>query len=205
MADTIPDEYFDRFESPKYRRRGPVRRALIRRFVARLHELVVEAGSVRSVLEVGIGDGFLSGYLSAKMPAARFCGVDASAAALERLRRLFPGIEAREGDVYDLSCVEGPFDLVLCAEVLEHLDEPARALEAVAGLRPRRALFTVPHEPLFRLSNLASGRNVARWGSDPDHVQHFGRRSFKALLTRRFDVLRVATSYPWLLALTEPR
>lgn len=201
----IPDAYFDRFETPKYRRRSRIRRALIRRFVRRLHELVLDAGPVSSVLEIGIGEGFLSGYLSEKLPTVRFCGVDASAEALSRLQRLFPRIETRVGDAYDLSGLEGPFDLVLCAEVLEHLEEPTRALDAIASLRPRRALLTVPHEPFFRLSNLASGANVERWGNDPEHVQHFGPRSFRELLSGRFDVLALTMSYPWLLALTAPR
>jgi SAM-dependent methyltransferase len=201
----IPDAYFDRFETPKYRRRSRIRRALIRRFVRRLHELVLDAGPVSSILEIGIGEGFLSGYLSEKLPTVRFCGVDASAEALSRLQRLFPRIETRVGDVCDLSGLEGPYDLVLCAEVLEHLEEPTGALDAIASLKPRRALLTVPHEPFFRLSNLASGANLARWGNDPEHVQHFGPRSFRALLSSRFDVLALAMSYPWLLALTAPR
>jgi 2-polyprenyl-3-methyl-5-hydroxy-6-metoxy-1,4-benzoquinol methylase len=201
----IPDAYFDRFETPKYRRRSRVRRALIRRFVRRLHELILEAGPVSSILEIGVGEGFLSGYLSEKLPTVRFCGVDASAVALGRLQRLFPRIETFVGDACDLSGLRGPFDLVLCAEVLEHLGEPARALDAIAALRPRRAVLTVPHEPYFRLSNLASGANVTRWGNDPEHVQHFGPRSFRALLSTRFDVLTLDTSYPWILALTAPR
>ena len=90
----IPDAYFDRFETPKYRRRSRVRRALIRRFVRRLHELILEAGPVSSMLEIGIGEGFLSGYLSEKLPTVRFCGVDSSAQAVARLRLLFPRIEA---------------------------------------------------------------------------------------------------------------
>ncbi len=201
----IPDAYFDRFETPKYRRRSRVRRALIRRFVRRLHEFVIDAGPVSSILEIGVGEGFLSGYLSEKLPTVRFSGVDASAEALARLQRLFPRIETRVGDACDLSGLEGPFDLVLCAEVLEHLHEPARALDAIASLQPRRAVLTVPHEPFFRLSNLASGANVTRLGNDPEHVQQFGPRSFRKLLESRFEVLALTTSYPWILALAAPR
>jgi SAM-dependent methyltransferase len=201
----IPDAYFDRFETPKYRRRSRVRRALIRRFVRRLHELILEAGPVSSMLEIGIGEGFLSGYLSETLPTVRFCGVDASASSLARLAQLFPRIETRVGDACDLSGLAGPFDLVLCAEVLEHLPRPERALDAIASLGPRRAILTVPHEPFFRLSNLASGANVTRWGNDPEHLQHYGTRSFRELLSSRFDVLTLATSYPWILALAAPR
>jgi 2-polyprenyl-3-methyl-5-hydroxy-6-metoxy-1,4-benzoquinol methylase len=201
----IPDAYFDEFETVKYRRRGRLRRALIRRFVARAVELIGPTDAVESVLEVGIGEGFLSGHLASTMPGARFVGVDSSESDLARVRRRFPRIETHVATAYDLSLLEGPFDLVVCAEVLEHLGDPSRALDQIAARRPRRALLTVPHEPLFRLSHLAAGQNLARWGNDPEHVQQFGRRSFRRLIERRFRVIRMVSSFPWLLALAAPR
>jgi len=36
-------------------------------------------------------------------------------------------------------------------------------------------------------------------------VQHWGRRAFGRLLEDRVDVLRLTTSYPWILALAAPR
>jgi SAM-dependent methyltransferase len=206
----IPDEYFERFETPKYRSRSAVKRALIRRFVSALHDLFIEANPAARVLEIGVGEGFLSGYLSEKFPEKRFVGVDRSEADLERLRRLFPRVEALAGDACDLGAlVRYPsgagFDVVICAEVLEHLDAPDRALEEIQRLRPRRAIFSVPHEPFFMLSNLLAGKNVRRLGNDPEHVNHWGPASFRRLLEPRFDVLRLTTSYPWVLCLTAPR
>jgi 2-polyprenyl-3-methyl-5-hydroxy-6-metoxy-1,4-benzoquinol methylase len=202
----ISDDYFDQFETVKYRRRGRLRRTLIRRFARTVLELVqTPEVVVQSVLEVGIGEGFLSGVLSERFPGARFVGVDSSAESLARVKGRFPWIEVRVGTAYDLSAVVGPFDLVVCAEVLEHLENPARALDEVANLRPRYAMLTVPHEPFFRLSHLAAGENLARWGNDPEHIQHFGRRSLRSLLERRFDVVTLRGSFPWLLALATPR
>jgi SAM-dependent methyltransferase len=223
----IPDEYFERFETPKYRSRSAVKRALIRRFVSALHDLFIEANPAARVLEIGVGEGFLSGYLSEKFPEKRFVGVDRSEADLERLRRLFPRVEALAGDACDLGALRGfggaaglvpaeppsvdrypsgaGFDVVICAEVLEHLDAPDRALEEIQRLRPRRAIFSVPHEPFFMLSNLLAGKNVRRLGNDPEHVNHWGPASFRRLLEPRFDVLRLTTSYPWVLCLTAPR
>lgn len=201
----IPDEYFARFETKKYRNENPVQRALIRRFVAALHDLFIEAGPVSSVLEVGVGEGFISGYLSEKFPAIRFTGVDLSDGDVEKLRRKFPRVEAHVGSAYELDGLAGPFDLVICAEVLEHLDTPERALDAMLAKKPRRLLLSVPHEPFFMLSNLARGKNVARFGNDPEHVNHWGTASFRRLLETRLDVLRLTTSYPWILALTAPR
>ena len=201
----IPDAYFDRFSTKKYRNENPVQRALIRRFVATVHDLFIEAGPVSSVLEVGVGEGFLSGYLSEKFPSIRFTGIDLAAGDIEKLREKFPRIEAHVGSAYELASLPGGYDLVMCCEVMEHLDEPTRALDAMLALRPKRLLLSVPHEPFFMLSNLARGKNVTRFGNDPEHVNHWGRRSFRELLETRLEVLRTTTSYPWLLALTAPR
>lgn len=201
----IPDAYFTRFSTKKYRSENPVQRALIRRFVAALHELFIEACPVRSVLEVGVGEGFISGYLSEKFPEIRFTGVDVAPADIERLREKFPRVEAHVGSAYDLSGLPGGYDLVICAEVLEHLDTPERALDEMRRLGPKRLLLSVPHEPFFMLSNLARGKNVRAFGNDPEHINHWGTRSFRSLLETRLHVDRLTTSYPWILALTTPR
>jgi 2-polyprenyl-3-methyl-5-hydroxy-6-metoxy-1,4-benzoquinol methylase len=201
----IPDAYFERFSTKKYRNENPIQRALIRRFVSTLHDLFIEAGPVSSVLEVGVGEGFLSGYLSEKFPSIRFTGIDLAEGDVAKLREKFPRIEAHVGSAYELSSLPGGYDLVMCCEVMEHLDEPTRALDAMLALRPKKLLLSVPHEPFFMLSNLARGKNVTRFGNDPEHVNHWGRRSFQKLLETRLDVLRMTTSYPWVLALTSPR
>jgi len=201
----IPDAYFARFDTKKYRSTNPVKRLLIKRFVDALHSLFIEANPVQSVLEVGVGEGFLSGYLSEKFPAIRFTGVDLRAEDLERLRQKFPRVETHEGSIYDLGFLGHRYDLILCAEVLEHLERPDDALAQIAALRPHRALLSVPHEPWFMLSNLAAGKNVTRLGNDVEHINHYTVGRFRRLLEPRFEVLRMTTSYPWILALGAPR
>jgi 2-polyprenyl-3-methyl-5-hydroxy-6-metoxy-1,4-benzoquinol methylase len=201
----IPDAYFARFETKKYRNDNPVQRTLIRRFASALHDLVLEAGPLGSVLEVGVGEGFISGYLSEQLPGVRFTGVELDAADVTRARRLFPRIEVHEGSAYDLAAVRGSYDVVLCAEVLEHLDDPARAIAEMVRLKPRRLVLSVPHEPFFMLGNLARLKNVSRFGNDPEHVNHWNPRSFRRLLEPQLDVLRLTTAFPWVLALAAPR
>lgn len=201
----IPDAYFERFQTPKYRERSRLKRALLRRFAGKVHDLFARAGAVGSVLEVGMGEGFLSGYLSERYPGVRFSGLDRDAAALERAGALFPRIAIHHGSVYDLRAVGSTFDLVMCCEVLEHLHDPERAVAELASATHHRALITVPHEPYFRLSNLLRGKNVRRLGNDEDHHQHWGPRGLRKLLAQRFDVLEMTTSYPFLLAFCAPR
>jgi protein-L-isoaspartate O-methyltransferase len=57
---SITDSYFDQFETKKYRAKNPIKRKLIKRFVAKLHELFESGSPPRSVLEIGVGEGFLS-------------------------------------------------------------------------------------------------------------------------------------------------
>ena len=202
---TITDSYFDRFQTKKYRAKNPIKRALIKRFVTAVHELFESGDAPKSVLEIGVGEGFLSGFLSERYPEVKFTGVDLNQADLDLLAQKFPRIERHCANIYDLSALPGGYDLVICAEVLEHVDEPQRALEQIVRLGPKRVILTVPHEPWFMLSNLAMGKNITRLGNDVEHVNHFTVGSFRRLLLPKFELSRVTTSYPWILAAGKPK
>lgn len=67
-------------------------------------------------------------------------------------------------------------------------------------------IVSVPWEPWFRLGNLARGKNVSRWGNDPEHIGAFGPASLKRLLSRSFADVTITRRLPWLLAVaTGPR
>ena len=201
----IPDSYFDRFRTAKYRSKNPAQRALIRRFVTQVHRFFDASEPLSAVLEVGCGEGFLLGALSDQHVDKRFVGVDLNQDDLDLLRSKFGRIETHQGSAYDLGFLEGPFDLVMCCEVMEHLEDTDRALEQIVSLGPKRVIITVPHEPWFQLSNLARGKNVARLGNDVGHLNHWGRAGLRSLLEPRFEVIELVGSFPWLLALAAPK
>jgi 2-polyprenyl-3-methyl-5-hydroxy-6-metoxy-1,4-benzoquinol methylase len=201
----LPDTYFDRFETKKYRNQNPVQRHLIRRFAKTIHAMFVAAGPATRIVEIGVGEGFLSGYLSEQFPDKDFTGVDLSERDIGLLRAKFPRIHAHVGPLEDLSFLSPPYDVVMCCEVLEHVDDPQVAIEKLDSLGASRLILSVPHEPLFMLSNLARGKNVARFGNDPEHIHHWTKGGFERFLSERFDVLQLETSYPWLVALCASR
>jgi SAM-dependent methyltransferase len=89
-----------------------------------------------AVIEVGCGVGAQTIPLASNSPGARITAVDVSAASLvqARIATLAAGIgnvTFREADVFHLPFDSGSFDHAFLCFVLEHLDRPIEALQAV--------------------------------------------------------------------------
>ena len=110
-----------------------------------------------SVLDAGCGEGYVTGWIAEAFPAARVAGVDGRDDALDALRARSPGVEVAVGDVYSLPFADDAFEVVICTEVMEHLEEPERGLAELARVASRALVLTVPHEPGFRLGQSACG------------------------------------------------
>jgi 2-polyprenyl-6-hydroxyphenyl methylase/3-demethylubiquinone-9 3-methyltransferase len=89
------------------------------------------------VVDVGCGGGILAEAMSAK--GARVLGIDLAGKSLQvaRLHALESGtqVEYRATTAEELAEEQpGAFDLVTCMEMLEHVPDPARTIEACARL-----------------------------------------------------------------------
>lgn len=182
----------------KYTSRNPVVRYLVGRFLAQLSRLVAERAPSR-VLEIGCGEGLVMRYLRDRHPGLRIDGVELDAGAVSLARARNPGSLVLRGDVYTLGIRSRAYDLVLCLEVLEHLDEPARALAEVRRVARRGCILSVPHEPFFRFGNVLRGKNLRRCGDPSDHVQHWGKRGFETFCAQHLRVDRTTLAFPWLV------
>jgi len=106
-----------------------------------LQEAVVAATvevHATQVLELGTGTGETALRVLAQHPGARWVGIDASEAMLERARERLPEADLRLQRLED-ELPSGPFDLVVSALAVHHLDGPGKRdlFSRVAGvLRP---------------------------------------------------------------------
>jgi 2-polyprenyl-3-methyl-5-hydroxy-6-metoxy-1,4-benzoquinol methylase len=102
----------------------------------------------RRVIDVGCGPGHLLRSLVDRMPVAPefVVGVDRSRTAIRRARALVPEGKFVVADLYRLPLDAERFDLVLSIEVLEHVREPALAVDALCRLCAPggRVAITVP-------------------------------------------------------------
>ena len=98
---------------------------------------LMDAKPGERILEVGCGEGRLATELlarGAKRPE-RFVATDVS---LERRDAAADAaIDFREASVYELPFERDAFDLVVCCEVLEHLEDPRRALREIGRVARR--------------------------------------------------------------------
>jgi tRNA (cmo5U34)-methyltransferase len=89
-----------------------------------------------TVLELGTGTGETALRVLARHPGARWTGIDASEPMHNRARERLPGADLRLARLED-PLPEGPFDLVISALAVHHLDA-----EAKRGLFERVARVT---------------------------------------------------------------
>lgn len=110
------------------RRYGPTGRHL-RRIVTDM----IAGLDYRTVLDVGCGQGSMLQTLMPLAPNAHYTGIDFSEKALEVARQRAPRAEFARVDL-----LEGPldrrFDLVICTDVVEHIDDDVTAIEAIAAM-----------------------------------------------------------------------
>lgn len=138
---------------------------------AHLAEFVRGLGPVGRALDVGCGDGRLSAALDAEALTA----ADVSAVALERARTRLPGAALVELDPdAPFPLDDASFDLVLCAETVEHVRDVQLLLSEIRRvLRPggELALTTPATPPLVRPGEPLS-----------PHLRRFTRRSLARVL-----------------------
>jgi O-antigen biosynthesis protein len=143
---------------------------------------------VEDALDLGCGDGRLTRFLRARS----IVGADPSLVALERAARRVRGLRAvRVSPDEPLPFDDFSFDLVLCAETIEHVRDIQLFLsEARRVLKPgcRLALTTPAHS-----RRTALGLAIRGWESEFEplspHLRFFTRRSLEKLLDDQgFDV-----------------
>lgn len=192
----------------KYGSTNPVVRRLMSRFNRTLRELFLQAAP-DSVLDIGCGEGVLTeqwaiGYGS-HPPPAPVVGIDLEDPKLraEWATRTRPNLRFEAMPVQKLSFADDEFDLVAATEVLEHVSNPELAVAEMARVARRWLLVSVPHEPLWRILNVARGAYVRELGNTPGHLNHWSRAGFQRLLSAHGQVVETRSPFPWTMLLVQ--
>ena len=102
------------------------------------------------VLDVGTAMAWFPRQIREIRPDVTFSGCDFSPYALARLNERYPAlfVEVRKWDVRDPLPLEAfkRYDVVLCTELIEHLEDPAAAIQRLVDAAKHRLILTTPNE-----------------------------------------------------------
>ena len=98
--------------------------------------------SVKTLADIGCGNGVFVNYLSKVKPHLQLLGVDRSEAALQ-----FVQTNKEKGDITNLHFPDKSFDCVTCLEVIEHLPIPVfkQSLHHLARISKDYLIVSVPY------------------------------------------------------------
>ncbi len=178
-------------------------------FIARA--VASKAGAHGKVLDVGCGNGIISIHLG-KL-GFNVTGIDVSEKTIETARKnnIYGNVQFRVQSAEELKASGEQFDVIICSEVLEHLQNPSALLQVLhPSLKPDGILIvTVPNgkgpresfvtKPVLKMRNSNgflwkmisklkkgmgyTGTTVQSAADNLDHVQFFTRNALKNLAT----------------------
>jgi SAM-dependent methyltransferase len=186
--------------TPKYTARNPAIRWLTNRWVANLDRVFGQlsqevAGPPARALEVGCGEGVIADQLYRRF--GRVVALDLPDAGLRADWRQYRGPRFLHASAHALPFGDDQFDLVVAAEVLEHLPDPDRGLAEMARVGRRHLVLSVPREPIFRSCNLVAGRYVRDLGNTPGHLNHWSKGGFVRFVAQVAQIQQVTSPFPW--------
>ncbi len=191
----------------KYGSSNPIVKWMMQGFESTLSNLVAKAAP-HEIHEIGCGEGYWVLRWNEQGMVTRGCDFSTQVIELARENAIGRGLspllfEAR--NIYDLEAARDSADLVVCCEVLEHLEDPGAGLEALQRVVGRHLIVSVPKEPLWCALNLARGKYISHWGNTPGHIQQWSKGGFVKLVSQYFDVIEVHSPLPWTMLLCKPR
>lgn len=212
MAEVFQPEgnYYD-----KYGSKNPVIRIMMSNFFRALDNMLENSRITARggyCLEAGCGEGNVTQHVSEWIKDAggvvRFTAFDISEKLIEENHTKYPKITFFAHNIYEK--IEDSFlpqgeecNLIICSEVLEHLDQPEKAVINLMNYSDR-FIFSVPHEPIWRILNLVRGKYIKDLGNTPGHIRHFSVKAFIAMLEEcGLNVKSVYKPLPWIMVYCE--
>lgn len=189
----------------KHTTKNPLKRAMVnrlnKRILSDIDGFIAKTNNNVTILDAGCGEGFTDQLLKNYFPNVKIVGLEYTDEAIHIAKENNPNVEYIQGDICHMPFKDKIFDIVLCSEVLEHLEDPYRAMQEINRVSRNFVYITVPHEPWFCLGNLVALKNVRRFGNPIDHINHWTKQNFKKFIyENEGGEWTVTQSFPWIVA-----
>ncbi|MDD5616425.1 MAG: methyltransferase domain-containing protein [Candidatus Methanoperedens sp.] len=134
----------------------------------------------KKVLDLACGEGYGSNILSKETEYVVGMDIDETAVEHARNKYLLQNLEFIQGSILDIPILGSEkFDVIICFEGIEHVEEPERLLSEVKRLLKKNGLFIV------------SSPNKKTYSDDPAYINPFHKKElyfidFRDLLNKYF-------------------
>ena len=136
-----------------------------------------DTNNIKSVIDVGCGEGSRTFFLKTIIPDASVLGADFSEAGIEQAKKTWckgiSGLEYTCVEAEDESLWENKYDLITCFEVLEHLDEWKPVVDKFVKSSNKYILLSFPAGRMWKYDAIGG------------HVRSFKRGEMEEYLAQR--------------------
>lgn len=189
---------------PKYKTKNLISKFLVNKFYNCIYSIVNKI-KIESVIDLGCGEGHLLNFLSPHLQNKYCAAIDFDENEVKDAKNNLLNCDVTKASIYNVPYPDRSFDLVICTEVLEHLDSPDVAISEIKRLSKKYVILSVPREPLWRSLNMLRLSYLNSFGNTPGHINHWSARSFKKIIKQNFNIISVYTPIPWTIILAEQK
>ena len=187
----------------EYQSTNPLTKRLIDNFYNKIKKIISDFGTDCRILEVGCGAGESSRKIFEMLAGRYFEASEFDERYVKKLLELNLPYKISQEDVNCMHRKDNEFDCVIFLEVLEHISDYEQALKELFRVSSKYVLISVPNEPLWRLLNIARFKYLKEAGNTPGHINHWSPSKLKKLLGKYGKVIKIESSLPWIISLTE--
>ena len=191
----------------KYHSLNPVYKKIMSNFFSNLlNDLEKNEKKDVKVFEIGCGEGLLAYEIRKRFPDLDYIGIDINEKIISEARNTCNDLKFEVGSIYMLDKYsKEEFDYVIVSEVLEHIEDPLKALSEIKKIKSKKYIFSVPNEPLWRMLNMLRLKYLKNFGNTPGHIQHWSKRKFKQLIKSDFYIIEFKNVFPWLITICKKK
>ncbi|MCI1958146.1 MAG: class I SAM-dependent methyltransferase [Clostridia bacterium] len=154
-----------------------------------------------NILEAGCGEGYVSNFVYSNGSSVKMDAFDISERVINDAKKNFKGINFYTGSIYEINKPDNNYDLVICSEVMEHMDTPDRAFKELTRVCKNYLLISVPNEPIWRILNVCRLKYIKDFGNTPGHINHWSKNDFVNMCSKYGMVIKVMSPLPWTMVL----
>lgn len=180
----------------KYKTKNPLKFFIIKKFIENILT-EVENKNPGKILDIGGGEGILAELIEKKLNK-KVNILDIDKEDIFFAKKYF-NKTVIYGNLYNLPFLSNSYDMVICLEVLEHIENLEKSLEEIKRISSKNIILSVPNSFLFRIGNIVSFKNLRRLGESPDHKNYFNIKKINSLISQYFTVEKIICSSVWII------